>query len=131
MVNEPRRVPHDSRVDDVVGVLAEHVAADAARLVVPFSQVRQSRPDYFPGILDDHLSRVEVATAEQAAAVDRRRIDTDRFTRERPQMSETHRHWQICTCRPPVGITNHQLLVIYLLCLSSTTFKKSHTNYTT
>lgn len=110
VVDKPRGVTHHRRVDDVVGVLTEHVTADATRLVVAFSFVGQRRPDHFTRILNDHLSGGEVTATEQAAAVDRRRINSDRLTSKRPQVSETHRHRQIRQTRQPPGQYKRQPL---------------------
>ena len=101
MVDEPCGVPHHRGIDDVVGVFPEHVASDATGLITPLPLISQRRPDHLAGVLDYHLTGVEVSATEQSSAVDRRRIDTNGLTCKCSQVSETHGHRQIQTRRPP------------------------------
>jgi len=41
VVDKPRSIPHHCRVNDVIGVLTEHVTADASRLIIPLSLISQ------------------------------------------------------------------------------------------
>ena len=101
VVDEPRLVTVHSRVDDVITVHAEHVAADAARLVSPFSDVAHNGADQFARVFDDHFTRIDVAPTEESAAVNWRRIDADCLAREPWQGTEAHRHREIEAGRSP------------------------------
>lgn len=107
VINEPRRIPHCRRVNDRVGILAEHVAANPSGLIIPLSLVGQRRSDHFARVFNDHFAGVDVSTAKETSSVDCRWIDPDGLTGEGPQMSESHCHWEVQTCQSPAYTSIH------------------------
>ena len=97
MVDKPRRIAADRCVNDFVIADAEHVAADALRLIALLAPVGQRAPDHLAGVLDDHLAGVKVTPAVETAAMDTRPVNADSLSGERAQPPEAHRHRQVET----------------------------------
>lgn len=95
MVDEPSCIPHHRRIYDVIAVLSKHVAAHRLAFVVLLSLIGENRSNDFSRILDDHLTGVNVSSAEETATVNVRPIDSNSFLRKNTQMTEPHGHRQI------------------------------------
>ena len=56
MIDESSSIAAHRGVHNEIVVDFEHVAADAAAVVVPLSLVRQRRPDQFASVLNHHFA---------------------------------------------------------------------------
>ena len=91
VVDEARLVALGGGVDHFKLVDAEHVAGDAARVVVPLALVAQRVAYDLAGVLDDHLALGNVDEREEAAALDVRALDDEAVAAELLQVAELDR----------------------------------------
>jgi len=101
MIDKPSRVAGDCSVDNFRLAQPEHVTtvvAGAIRsrtFVLLLAPICQHGAYHFAGVLDHHLAGSDVTACEQSQSVNRRAINGNSFFHRRPEMTETHRHWQV------------------------------------
>ena len=91
MVDEPGGVAGHGGVNHHVVVQPEHVAADAAAVVVALPVVGEDGPDLLARVLDHHLPRRDLPLAEQPPPVDTARVHANCLAGVLSQLSEPGR----------------------------------------